>query len=235
MMSALRRSLFLAACVFAAACNTNSPFYRVQVDAPDAVSIVPGESLPLEITLLRESNEASGEVRLSLQNAPAGVTLTPDIVLPADQESVTSTTTLSVAANFTETGTKQTLLLAEDEVKDFAAGASFFIVILPPPAPQPDYSLSVQPRQVDIFAGQSTQVMVTVTRAEGFTGELTVTLQSPTGRITAQPLTIPAGQNMGQLLILTDRAATRIPVLTTLIATTADQRTATTGFTVNLR
>lgn len=236
MMSTFRRSLVLLGCALAAtACTTDTPFYRIQVEAPDTVSVVAGESRPVEITLSRVSEDQSGEIRLSLQNAPEGVTLLPEIVLPAGEESVTATSTLTVPANTTETGTRQTLLYAEDPVKDFAAGASFFIVILPPPANQPDFSISVEPRQVDIFAGQNTQVQVKVTRAEGFTGDVAITLQSPTNRITAQPLTITADNPSRLLFLNTDRAATRIPVATTLIATSADNRTATTGLTVNLR
>ncbi|MBZ4414914.1 hypothetical protein [Myxococcus sp. RHSTA-1-4] len=235
MMSTLRQSLFLLGCVFAAACTTDAPYYQIAVDAPDTVTLAPGESVPVEITLARLSNETPGEVRLSLQNAPAGVTLAPDVVLPAGEESVTATPTLAVDANTTQTGVNSTLLLAEDAAKDFASGARFYVVILPPPAAQPDFSISVEPRQVDIFAGQSTQVMVKLTRAEGFTGEVTLTLQSPTNRITADSITFTSEQTSRLLFIYSDRAATRIPVTTTLVATSADSRIATTGLTVNLQ
>ena len=236
MMSRFRRSLVLLGCVLAAAaCTTDTPFYSLQVDAPDTVSLLPGESRPVEITLTRVSEEQSGEIRLGLQNAPEGVTLQPEIVLPAGEESVTATPTLSVPAALIEPGPRLTLLYAEDPAKDFAAGASFYIVILPQPVAQPDFSISVEPRQVDIFAGQSTQVQVTVTRAAGFTGDVAITLQSPTGRITAQPLTITADNPSRVFFINTDRSTTRIPAVTTVIATSADNRTATTGLTINLR
>lgn len=237
MTSPLLRNLFLLGCVFAAtACSTDAPYYQVLVDAPDTVTILPGESLPVEITVARESNETPGEVRLSLQNAPQGVTLSPEIILPADQDSITSTSTLTVDPGTTTTGPVTTLLFAEDSVKEIASGARFDIVILPRPTTQPDFSISVEPRQVDIFAGQSTQAMVTLTRAAGFTGEVTVTLQSPTRRIAlADPITFTPDQTARIARILTEVGVTRQPVPVTLIATSADSRTATTGLTVNVR
>ncbi len=235
LMLVLRRSLLLLGCALAASCGSDVPFYRVQVDVVDAVSILPGESVPLEVTLTRTS-DTPGDIRLNLVNAPAGITLSPEIVLPAAEESITATSTLAVAANTTaESGLYRTQLLAEDAANDRAAGALFFIALLPAPAPQSDFSISVEPRQLNLFAGQSDQVVVTMTRAAGFTGAVTLTLESPTSRVRMDPSTIAADQTSRQVNIFTDRSTTRVPVVTTLIATTEDGRIATTGFTVNVR
>lgn len=235
LLPAVRRSLFLLGCVLAASCASDVPFYSVQVDVIDTVSLVPGESTPVEITLTRVS-ETPGDVRLTLFNAPEGVTLSPDIILPGGEETLTATPTLAVAANTTATpGLYRTQLLAEDQTNDRASGATFFIVILPTPASQPDFSISVEPRQVNLFAGQSDQVTVTVTRAAGFTGAVTLTLESPTGRVRADTTTIASDQTSTRLFLFTERSTTRIPVVTTLIATTEDGRTATTGLTINVR
>jgi|GEM_PF-2432139 len=234
-MLALRRSLFLLGCVLATSCGGDVPFYQVQVDVVDTVSLVRGESTPVEITLSRTS-DTPGDIRLTLFNAPEGVTLSPAVILPAGEETLTATPTLAVAANTTaKPGLYRTQLLAEDAANDRAAGALFFVVLLPVPESQPDFSISVEPRQVNLFAGQSEQVPVTVTRAAGFTGPLTLTLETPTSRIQADPATIAAGQTSKQLFVSTERATTRVPVVTTIVATSEDGRKATTGLTLNLR
>ncbi|NPC84967.1 hypothetical protein HPC49_42960, partial [Pyxidicoccus fallax] len=127
MMSTLRRCLFLLGCVLAAACTTDAPYYQVAVTAPEAISLLPGESTPVEITLSRESNQTAGEIRLGLRNAPEGVTLSPDVVLPAGEATVTATPTLSVAPGTTAAGTQLTLLYAEDPGEEIATGARFYV------------------------------------------------------------------------------------------------------------
>ncbi|MFP2928083.1 hypothetical protein ACLESO_23360 [Pyxidicoccus sp. 3LG] len=234
MMSTIRRSLFLVGCLLTASCASDSPFFRIGVQAPDTVSMLPGESVPFEITLAREADFPT-EVRLYLSNAPAGVTLTPEVILPEGEESITATPTLAVAADTTAAGLQRTQLVAEDAANDFAAGATLFLVILPVPAPQPDFSIAVEPRQVNLYVGQSFQVPVTVTRQEGFTGPVTVTLDSPTTRVRADTATIPAGETTTQFFVYTDRATTPIPIATTIVATSEDGRRATTGLTVNMR
>ncbi|MCY1016451.1 hypothetical protein [Pyxidicoccus sp. MSG2] len=232
--SALRWSLLILGSALAASCGGDTPYYSVQVDAPDTVSITPGENTPVELTLTRIADNR-GNIRLSLAQAPEGITLLPEVLLPAEEESITATPTLAVASNTTTTGLVQTLLLAEDPTNEFAAGATFFIVVLPKPAPQPDFSIAVEPRQVNLYAGQSTQVPVTVTRAEGFTGKLTLTFEAATSRVRVDPLTIEAGETTRQLYLYTDRSTTRLPLAATLVATSEDGRKATTGLTLNIR
>lgn len=232
--STLRWSLLVLGSALAVSCGSDTPYYNVQVDAPDTVSLIPGEAIPVEVTLTRVS-ETRGEVRLGLARAPESISLLPEIILPAEQESITATPTLAVAANTTTTGLVQTLLLAQDPANGFSAGATFFIVVLPKPAPQPDFSIAVEPRQVNIYAGQSIQVPVTVTRAEGFTGPLTLALETATARLRWDPVTIEAGQTSRQIFIYTDRSTTRLPVAATVVATSEDGRKATTGLTINIR
>ncbi|MCP3138949.1 hypothetical protein [Pyxidicoccus xibeiensis] len=234
MMSTIRRSLFLLGCMLAVSCASDRPFFRIGIQATDTVTLAPGESTPLEITLSREA-DFPGEVRLNLANAPAGVTLTPEVILPEGETSITASPTLAVAAETTAQGMQRTQLLAEDAANDVAAGATLFLVILPLPTTQPDFSVAVAPRQVNLIVGQSTQVPVTITRAEGFTGPVTVTLTSPTTRVRADAATIAAGQSNTNLFVFTERSATPLPIPTTVVATSEDGRQATTGFTVNLR
>ncbi|QSQ19852.1 hypothetical protein JY651_31800 [Pyxidicoccus parkwayensis] len=231
---ALRWSLLALVGALAASCSGDAPYYRVQVDAPDTVSLSPGENIPVELTLTRVADN-SADIRLTLANAPQGITLLPEVHLPASEESVTTTLTLAIAPDVTTTGLVQTLLLAEDPTNAFAAGATFFIAVQPKSAPQPDFSIVADPRQANLYAGQSTQVPINITRAQGFTGPVTVTLEAPTSRVRADPLTIAPEETTKRLFIYTDRSTTRLPLVATVVATSEDGRKATTGLTINIR
>lgn len=236
MTSLIRRSLFLLGCLLAASCTSDTPSYSIGLTGPDTVTLAPGDSAPLEMTLTRLS-AASGEVRLSVYSAPEGVTLEPaESVLPQGEESVTVTTTLSAAADTTERGLNELVLVARDASNsEFSTAYSIYVVLLEPPEPQPDFGITVAPRQVTLFVGQSTRVQVAVTRSQGFTGPVALTLEAPTTRISAQAVTIPPDQTSGDLVILTERSTTAIPVPLKVIATSEDGRQAKAGFTLNLR
>ncbi|WP_426749363.1 hypothetical protein [Myxococcus sp. Y35] len=228
------RGLLLLGCALAMACGSDGPYFRIGFSLPDTLTAVPGESLPVDITVQREGDDQSA-FRINLANAPEGVTLAPEIVLPEGEPSVTTTATLTVAPETQARGMSRALLLATNATESFATGANIFLVILPPPVAQPDFSVSVEPRQVDLFAGQNAQVRITVTRAEGFTGPVTVSLDSPTTRITMPTVTIPADQTFVEPYIDTSRGMSRVPVAASIVATSEDGRQATTGITLNVR
>jgi hypothetical protein len=237
MTSLIRRSLFLVGCVLAASCTSDLPSYSVQFAGPDAVTLTPGESAPLELTLTRFSTEEAGEVRLSVYDAPEGITLEPaESVLPAGEQTVTVTPTISAAQNAPAVGRTELYLLARDAANtSLQTLFSVFVVILEPPAPQPDFGISAEPRQITIFVGQAARPRVTVTRSQGFTGPVTLTLESPTLRIAADPVTIPADQTAATMNITTTTSTTAVPVPLRIIATSEDGRRATTGFTLVLQ
>ncbi len=228
------RSLLLMGCALAMACGSDSPNFRMSFGLPDTITAIPGESLPVDITVQREGDDQSA-FRINLTNAPEGVTLAPEIVLPAGEPSITTTATYTVAPETQARGLSRALLLATNAAETFATGANLFLVILPPPSPQPDFSVSVEPRQVDLFAGQNAKVRITVTRAEGFTGPVTVALDSPTRRITLPTVTIPADQTSVTPYIDTTRGMSRVPVAASIVATSEDGRQATTGISINVR
>ncbi|QDE81273.1 hypothetical protein BHS07_06665 [Myxococcus xanthus] len=238
MTPSLRRSLigslFLVGSALALSCGSDGPFFRIAFDLPDTLTAIPGESLPVDITVRREGDDQSA-FRINLQNAPEGVTLAPEIALPEGEPSVTATATYSVAQDTQARGMMRALLMATNAAETFAASANIFLVILPPPVAQPDFSVTIEPRQLDLFAGQNEKVRITVTRAEGFTGPVTIALESPTRRISMPTVTIPADQTFVEPYIDTDRGMTRVPVAASIIATSEDGRQASTGTTINVR
>ncbi|MFY2556557.1 hypothetical protein ACN469_02840 [Corallococcus terminator] len=234
MMPVIRRSLLILGCLFAASCNSNSPYYRVQITAPEVVSLTPGESANFDLTLDRVGDQP-GELRVNLESEPEGITLIPEVVLPAGETTITQAVTLTVAQGSQLTGAQRMLLLATDSVKDIASGATLYVVVLPPPQQQPDFSIAIEPRQMNLFAGQSEFVRVTINRIAPFAGPVTLSIESPTLRISAEPRVLTPEQTSVNFTINTETSTTRLPIAITIVATSEDGRQAKTGLTLNVR
>ncbi|AGC42740.1 hypothetical protein MYSTI_01392 [Myxococcus stipitatus DSM 14675] len=234
MMPVLRRSLFLLGCLLAISCNSDSPYYRVQFSMPDTVSLSPGESTQFDLTLDRVADQP-GELRVDLVGAPQGITLLPQVVLPEGSESITVPVTVSVAQDIQVSGTQTTTLQAKDSGKDLISTATLFVVVLPPPTPAEGFSITTEDRTLDVFPGQNQLATIQVARTSGFTGALTLTLESSSRRILAKPLVVPAEQTSARFLIQTTDSATRLPQPITVIATSEDGRQAKLALTINVR
>ncbi|MCY1031158.1 hypothetical protein OV207_06790 [Corallococcus sp. BB11-1] len=226
--------LAILACALLLGCGSGAPYYRLDWAGADTVTVAPGDSIPYPITVQRIADNP-GEVRVRVTGAPEGVTVGPDFVLPEGQTLIESTLTIDVAANTTAFGVGGVRFVAEDPANDVTASSGVAIAILEPPEPQPDFSIAVTPRQVDPLPGARAQTVVTVTRAEGFTGPLVITLESPTKRLSAEALTLAEGQTSAPIFVSTDRSLGYVPIITRFVATAPDGRTASTGFTFNLR
>jgi hypothetical protein len=234
MMPVLRRSLFLLGFLLVASCNSNSPYYRLQFTMPWAVSLEPGQSTQFEVTLNRVGDQP-GELRVNMESAPEGITMTPEIIVPEGEGITTQMVTVNVAQDIAVTGAQRTLLLANDSGKDLVSGAELYVVVLPATTSQPEFSIALAQRQLTLFVGQSELTPVQITRAEGFTGPLTLSLESDSRRITAQPVVVPGDQASANILITTTTSVARIPVAVTVVATAEDGRTARTSLTLDMR
>ncbi|QSQ18052.1 hypothetical protein [Myxococcus landrumensis] len=234
MMPVLRRSLFLLGCLLAISCNSDSPYYRVRFYMPDTVSLSPGESVQFDLTVDRVGDQP-GELRVDMVTAPEGITLSPQVVLPEGEESITVPVTVSATQGIQVSGTQQTLLQAKDSVKDIVSGATLFVVVLPPPVPADGFSIAAEDRTLDFYPGQTQFAAIQVTRTNGFTGPVTLTIESPTKRVLAKPMVVPAEQPSTRFLIETTDSTPRLPVPITVIATSEDGRQAKMGLTINVR
>lgn len=226
--------LAILACALALGCGSGTPYYRLDWGGADTVTVTPGDTVPYDIAVQRVADNL-GEVRIRVAGAPAGVTVGPEFSLPEGETIVNTTLSIAVAPSSTAYGVGGISFVAEDPANNVTAGSGVAIAILEPPVTQPDFSIAVAPRQVDLIPGARGRTTVTVTRAAGFTGRLVITLVSPTLRLTADPLTLEADQTSAELAVNTDRSLSLIPVITRFVATAEDGRTATTGFTFNLR
>ncbi|RKH59505.1 COG1470 family protein [Corallococcus aberystwythensis] len=227
--------LAVLACALALGCGGNTPYYHLDWGGQDTVTAAPGDAVPYDIAIQRIADNL-GEVRVSAAIAPEGVTFGPAFSLPEGETIASTTATITVAPGVTSYGVNALQLVAEDPANNVTARGNISLVILQPPEPNASFSLAVEPRQVNLAPGQSGQVTVTVTRAEGFTGPLTLTLETPsnTTRLGIDPVTLAAGETTAQVRVTTDRSLTVLPYVVKFVATSEDGRTARTGFTFNM-
>lgn len=225
--------LAVLACALALGCGGNTPYYHLEWGGEDTVTAAPGDSVPYDIAIQRIADNL-GEVRVRAVITPPGVTFGPEFSLPEGETIISTTATITVSSGVTSYGVNALQLAAEDPANNVTARGNISLVILEPPEPNEAFSFAVEPRQVNVTPGQSGQVTVTVTRAEGFTGALTITLESPTTRLAAVPVTLAPGETTAQVRVTTDRTLSILPYPVKFVATDETGRTAKTGFTFNL-
>ncbi|MBN9687945.1 MULTISPECIES: hypothetical protein [unclassified Corallococcus] len=215
-------------------CGGNTPYYHLDWGGQDTVTVAPGDSVPYDIAIQRIADNL-GEVRVSASITPEGVTFGPPFILPEGETIASTTATITVAPSVTSYGVNALQLIAEDPANNVTARGNISLVILEPPEPNEAFSISVEPRQVNVTPGQSGQTTVTVTRAEGFTGALTLSLETPgTTRLGSDPVTLAPGETTTQVRVTTDRSLNVLPYAVKFVATDETGRTAKTGFTFNL-
>ncbi|RKG61311.1 hypothetical protein D7V80_35120 [Corallococcus sp. CA054B] len=227
--------LAVLACALALGCGGNTPYYRLDWGGEDTVTAAPGDSVPYDISLQRIADNL-GEVRVRPAVVPEGVTFGPDFTLPEGETTASTTATITVAPGVTSYGVNALQLIAEDPANNVTARGNISLIILQPPEPNEAFSIAVEPRQVNVTPGQSAQVTVTVTRAEGFTGPLTIELETstPSNRLDSDPVTLAPGETTAQVRVTTDRSLSVLPYVVKFVARSEDGGTAKTGFTFNL-
>ena len=146
---AIRCLTVLACALVAVAGCGGGQLHRLKWNIADTVTLAPGESIEFPITVRRVAPQ-QGEALITLDNAPAGVTLTPsEFYIPQGEDSVSVTATLAVAAD-TPAQNLQTvtvlLLVARDPTNDITTGARVYLSLIAPPAVQPDFSITVSPK-----------------------------------------------------------------------------------------
>lgn len=227
--------LAVLACALALGCGGNTPYYHLEWGGEDTVTAAPGDSVSYDVAIQRIADNL-GEVRVRPSIVPDGVTFGPEFSLPQGETIANSTATITVSRGVTSYGVKALQLVAEDPANNVTARGNISLVILEPPEPNEAFSIAVEPRQVNVIPGQSALVTVTVTRAEGFDGPLTVKLVPPsvTERLASDPVTLGPGETTAQVRVTTDRSLSVLPYPVKFVATDEANRTAKTGFTFNL-
>lgn len=207
--------LAIASCGLIAACggssgNTNTPTSPndnpagqsggFTLSASGTVSIVAGQSANALVLVTRTSG-FGGAVTVSVASAPPGVTA---VVSGSPTQSSSVTVAISVASTVTP-GTYQLV------VKGTASGVaeqSLSLTLVVAAAAPASFSLSVDPVEFEIPAGNgwSAYGIASITRANGFTGPITISvtgLNGASGALVApSPSTVPATESAVNLMAL---------------------------------
>lgn len=134
---------------------------------PTSLTISRGATGTLRATLTPQNFQ--GQVNLSLQGAPSGVSVSPGTVQVSG--TTQATLTLSVGTSVAP-GTYLITLTAQGQ--GVSASAGFSLVI-----PQPDFTFSLSPQSVSVSQGQSATLVASVVPQNGFSGQISFSLVNP--------------------------------------------------------
>jgi hypothetical protein len=178
--------------------------------APAAASAQPGGTVTYTVTVTG-SGGFSGDVGLSLTGLPAGGTATFDPPVIAAGGGTSQLTVVSP----TTPGTNSLTITGTSGTTTRSASASLTVV------PPPDYKVTATPTTRSVNAGGTATYSVSVSPANGFTGDVTLTaggLPASVGTATFNPAVIH-GSGTAQLSIATPTTAAEGTYVVTVTAT----------------
>ena len=209
--------------------GTAPPTQTISVaTSTSTVSAARGASATVPITVTRGGGY-TGTVALSATGLPSGVTAS---FSPASLAGSATTSTLTLNVDNTAAGGTSTITINASGTGVTSQTTSVTLTI-----PSPAITLATGSSTGTIVQGATTSIPVTITRTNGFTGPITLTVDSlPTG-VTAAPLTIAAGATTGTLVLTATAGATPTTAPRSIIVrasgTGVTSQTATIGLTVN--
>jgi hypothetical protein len=219
----------LAAAVLAACSSSNDnptiPSSIALALSASTATVTPGASTPVTATLTRTN--FTGDVQLSAENLPAGVTATFN---PATLSGSATSSTVTLAATATTApaaGTSITIRAKGTGVTDATSAVSLSVS-----AAAPAYTLTLANPTLSVASGQSGTVNVALARTN-FTGGVTLAVSGVPNGATASFAPNPATGNTSVLTVSTGTAAVGTYTLTiTGGATGLADRTTTLALTV---
>ena len=191
----------IAACSGDSTTSPNPGSVSVTV-AGSPVTIMQGQSGTVDVTVARAA-PFSGAVALSLEGAPAGVTPTFD---PASVASgaTASTLTLAIASSATPGTYPLTIRAKGQGVTDATVALPLVVTAAPPPS----FALALSPTSVSVVQGASVTSTATITRSNGFGGDVALAVTGAPAGVTVAPVSIPGTATSGTLTVVTSASAT---------------------------
>ena len=232
-----RRFAILVAATAAAACgggddNTGTnptPAIGVSV-TPTSLSLVQGANGTVTVTGSRSGGFA-GNIDLSLEGAPAGVTssFTPSSLT---SNFTTSTVTITAAASTAPGNYNLTIRAKGSGVTDQTASVALTVTAVATPS----FSMSLTPTSLSLAQGASGSSTVNLTRTNGFTGAVNLAATgAPAGlTVTPNPASVATGSTTATLnvAVAASTAAGTYPITITGSGTGVSNQTATLSVTV---
>ncbi|HTC75524.1 MAG TPA: hypothetical protein VK684_08120 [Edaphobacter sp.] len=166
--------------------------------SPANVTIAPGGAGQQISVNAVPANGFAGLVNVAITGLPPGVTVQPATLtlIPGTAQSVTISAAASTAAsNATLTLTGSSGMLSHSATVATTISA---------PAPPPDFALAVSPTSLTLTPGAAgSQVSVTATALNSFTGTVAVAISGLPGGVTASPATLNLTPGTAQSVTLT--------------------------------
>jgi len=161
---------------------------------PNHLSVDPGSKV-VAAAIITPWNGFSDAVSLALtmadgSAAPSGIGLSPSSVTISGDASLVQPLTISVAASV-PVGTYQLKLKASSGGLEQTAD---FTLTVGEGAPEPSFTLSLNPPALTVTQGQSAQTTLTLTPQNGFTGDVSLSLLRQDGSAAPSGLTLTPAQ-----------------------------------------
>ncbi|WP_157463788.1 beta strand repeat-containing protein [Deinococcus pimensis] len=181
------------------------PSFSLTLDA-GTLNLRAGGTSTVDVTVT-PTNGFSGAVNVTLSGAPQGLTGTLDLPTGTTHGTLTLT-----ATNATPVGAHA--LSVNGTSGDLKAGAALTVNVVAP------FTLTAA-ESAGVKAGGSVNLPVSVTRTDGYSGDVTVSLEDASGVLSADPVTLNAtGRDTNLVIRATSGVATQsLPV--TIVATDA--------------
>jgi hypothetical protein len=163
---------------------------------PTSLSVQQGQSGTSAVTITRGGSFTSA-VDLTAEGAPTGVTVSFN---PASLAAGVSASTMTVAVTASAaTGASTITVRARGQgVPDQTVALTLTVTAV---TPEPSYTLALTPTSAAVQQGASTAVQVSVTRSGGFSGSVTLSLESAPAGVTGTFSPNPATGNSSTLTI----------------------------------
>lgn len=174
--------------------------------APTSASVTQGQTASATVTVTRAGSFA-GTVELTIEGAPAGLTATFSSATVAAGVT-TSTVSLQAAATLAPATYPLTIRAKGAGVTDATTTLGMTVAAAPPPPPSGSITLT-RSGAVTLLPGQSGTATVTLARAGGFTGDVTLSVEGLQVGVTAtvSPATLTANSTTATVTITTTAAA----------------------------
>ncbi len=223
--------LVIVSCIFLgllAACgSSSSPDFSLASSAV-TVSLATGATATVNVSANATSGTGS-PISVTLEGLPAGVTASPaTLSIPIGSSQTVTLTATSGATQGTATVTLTGILGSKSHT------ASFMLAVAPP-APPPDFSLSVIPATLSFAAGAtSAPVTVTATAANRFAGSVAVTFAGLPAGVTVSPSTLTLTPGTAQNVTFTAPATVGAEASTVIFTGTSGSLSHTGSLALNV-
>lgn len=179
----------------------------------------------------RSTNDFNRPINLSVNITPSTNNLTSSFAETTIIAGQSTTLTINIDAN-TPVGSFTVNIIgrSDDLVRTTRA-----ILMVQRPAPNPDFSITVNPSQIDVNRRQTATVNINVNRTGNFSGNITITTSNSIPKVLLTPITQSTSGNSASVSVKVKRRAPRGTQQLTFVGRDDSGRTRTATLMLNIR